>query len=78
MNVNLKLTTNNTFHNAFCKRIFLYYRFLLIIKKWMEIHKLWLVFTARIFFTTLLFQILKRQFTVTEIVAKMFWKESFI
>ena len=33
MNVNLKLTKNNTFYNVFCKRILLYYRFLLIFKK---------------------------------------------
>ena len=54
-----KLTKNNTFNNVFYNRIFPYYNFLQIFKKWMDFLKSCLIYSGKIFFTTPLFLILK-------------------
>ena len=56
---NSKVTNNDTFNNVFSNKIFPYHRFLLIFKKWLDFHKLWLIFSGKIFYITLLFPILK-------------------
>ena len=41
---NIKITKYNIFNNVFCNRIFPYYRFLPIFKKWLGFHKSRLIF----------------------------------
>ena len=65
---NPKHTKNNTFNNVFCNRIFPYYRFLPIVKKLLDFHQSWLIFSGIIFSKTLMFSILKLKFSVDEIV----------
>ena len=62
---NLKLTINNTFNNVFCNRIVLWQRFLSLFKKLLDFHKAWLIFSSKIFPTTLLFSISKGKFLET-------------
>ena len=63
---------NLTFKNYFCNRIFPYCRFLPIFEKLFDIYKSWLIFLRKIFFTTLLFPILKVKFSVAKVVKRFF------
>ena len=68
---NFKVMNNNTFNNVFCNRIFPYYSFLLIFKKWFDFHKSWFIFSGKIFSTTLLFLILKIKSSNIDIFKKI-------
>ena len=50
----VKLTKNNTFESGFCYKSFLYHRFLPIFRKLFVLHKSWLIYSRKMFSTTLL------------------------
>ena len=50
---------------------FFHYHFLPNFKKLLDFHKLWLIFSGKIFSTSLVFSILRVKFLVAEIVERM-------
>ena len=73
---NLKLTKSYSFNNVFCNRIFPYCPFFPNLKKLLDFHESWFIFSGKIFSTTLLCQILKVKFSVAEIAKRIFLKET--
>ena len=51
----IKLTKNNTFNNVFGNKLFSFYRFLVIFKKWLDFDESSLIYLGKIFSTTLLY-----------------------
>ena len=56
---NLKLTSNNTFNNGFCSRIFPHYRFIPVLKQLLDFHESWLLFRGKYSLQFYYYQFLK-------------------
>ena len=69
---NLNFTKNNAFNDVFCDRTFPYYRFSKHFLKRLDFHESWLIFSGKIFSTTLLFPIFKIKSSNMLIFKKIF------